>query len=215
MKKLLLISLLLGIVFHSSSGQNEKPITKGHLLTGGSLSLNVEKTKDYSPITGTNPRQIYITDSKTLETDLYIGYYIINHMALGFKTDIIISSEIHSFNLNTLTSKYKNHDISFEPFIRYSTTSGLFFEGTVGVGLLKFDNSGSDVAKWKNYSFSTGIGYSLFISESIAVEPEIKYKYMHTPPYEIDVDNVITSGVYFAIGFQIYLSTKKENSNKD
>jgi hypothetical protein len=180
------------------------------MLTGGSFSFNIEKTKDYEPIIGTYPRQINITDIKALETDLYFGYFIINNIALGFKTDILIFSRKYSFNLSTGSSKYVYHDLSFGPFIRYSTNSGLFFEGSYTIGLLK-DKIQDDITTWKNYSFSTGIGYSLFVSKSIAIEPEIKYKYLHRPPYEIEEDNEITSGLDFSIGFQIYLNTIKHN----
>jgi hypothetical protein len=209
MKKLLLISLLLGIIFHISSGQNEKPITKGNFLSGGSFSFDIEKNKDYQPISGTSPRQIYITDTKTFETDFYFGYFVVNHLVLGFKTDIIVLSYKHSFNLDNQSSKYSYHDLSLGPLIRYYTNSGIFFESSAAIGLQKNGNDG-DFNKWRNFSFDTGIGYSLFVTKSIAIEPKIKYKYLNRPPYDIEDSTEIKSGLDFSIGFQIYLSTIKQ-----
>jgi len=198
-------------IFQISLGQNKKPFSKGYFLTGGSLSLDIEQTKDYEPIVGTYPRQIKITDTKTMETDLYFGYFIINHLAFGFKTDIQLYSRKYSFNLDPHSTKYVYHDLSFGPFIRYSTNLGMFFEGSYAIGLLSYKFQ-DDKTTWKNYSFSTGIGYSLFVSKSIAIEPEIKYKYLHRPPYEIEEDNEISNGLSFAIGFQVYLTLKEKDN---
>lgn len=210
MKKILFTITILISIFQVSSGQNERPITKGYFLTGGSLSFDIDKTNDYEPVIGNNPEQINTIVTKTLETDLYLGYYIMNHMAIGIKTDILVYSRKHSFNLSTSSSEYKYNDLSFGPFIRYSTNLGLFFEGSGAIGLLKSSNI-DDITTWKNYSFSTGVGYSLFVSKTVAIEPEIKYRYLHRPSYEGEEDNEISNKLSFEIGFQIYLNTKKDN----
>jgi len=202
--------MLIASVTLIASGQNDKPITKGYLLTGGSVSFNIDKTNDYEPIIGTNPEQINTIVTKTLETDLYLGYFIMNHLAIGIKTDILVYSRKHSFNLSTSSSEYKYNDLSFGPFIRYSTTLGLFFEGSGAIGLLN-DRISDDKTTWKNYSFSAGVGYSFFVSKSVAIEPAIKYKYLHRPSYEGEEDNEISNKLSFDIGFQIYLTTNKKN----
>lgn len=211
MKNLFLISLFILSIPKLSLGQIEKPITKGNFLTGGSFSFSFEKTKEYGPIVGTNPQMIKISNKKDFESDLYLGYYIFNHFALGLKTDILLTSDKFSYNLDTYIFKHVNHDLRFGPFIRYSTKLGLFFEGAAGIGLLKYDING-DVATWKNYSLKIGIGYSLFISKSVAVEPELKYNYLQESRYEDLESNTISNGLSFAVGFQIYFDTKKNNN---
>jgi hypothetical protein len=210
MKKILIISFLLGNILQISSGQIEKPITKGNLLTGGSFACDIEKTKDYGQNSGTNPAQIDISDIKELGTDLYFGYFIINHLAIGLNTDISIRSEKYSINPDSSSLKYLNRELSLGPFIRYSTNSGIFIEGAAAIGLLKYDFDSEYLVKWRKYYLSAGIGYSLFVSKSVSIEPEIKYKYLNRPPYEIEKTKGISNGLYFSIGLQVYLNIKNK-----
>jgi hypothetical protein len=207
MKKLILLSLGLLTISQLILGQSEKPIHKGNFLTGGSFSFNFDKTKEYDPIPVNGTQVITTIIKKEINSDLYFGYYVFNHLALGLKTDISFLNEKHSVNIDGFSFKYGLNDVTFGPFIRYSTSLGLFIEGNAGIGLIKHrqdDNS----EKWKDYLFGLGIGYSFFISNSVAIEPVIKYHYLHTPPYFFEEANSISNGISFGVGFQIYFGSK-------
>ena len=208
MKKLLLISLI-GIIFQSSFGQNEKLITKGNIITGGSFSFNTEKYKGYNAIQPGTPRQIEITDSKTFETDFYFGYFIMDHLAIGLKANIKTINTNQYTNLNQTGFKDRSNDLSFGPLIRYYTKPGIFFEGSAAFGFTKSVNIYSN-QNWKNNSFSGGVGYSLFVTKSVAIEPEILYTHTNWPHYFGAEEKETIDGLNFSLGCQIYLSFKKE-----
>jgi hypothetical protein len=211
MKKILLLNLLFLSSLQLIFGQIEKPFKSGNFLTGGSLSFNIEKEKHYEPIIGSNPQQIYIIDRRRFETDLYFGYYVFNNFAIGLKTDLIHQYENRYLNLQPDPNKYYYSNLLFGPFIRYSTDFGIFIEGSASFGFLRF-KSASGFTNFKNNSFSLGAGYSIFVTNSVAIEPVIRYKYFHTPRSEDYVTELTTNGLSFAVGFQIYFGSKKNNS---
>ncbi len=49
MKKLILFCSFISLFLQVMSGQNDKPISKGHLLTGGSLAFSFENNKTIYP----------------------------------------------------------------------------------------------------------------------------------------------------------------------
>jgi len=207
MKKLLIVSLLMGSIFQTSLGQIERPITKGNILTGGSLSINIDKNKNKD----INPDVTYITDIKTFEADFILGYFLINHLAFGLKTDFYFSENKTTNSLNSSTWDYINNDFLIGPVIRYYTKPGIFLEGYTAIGFHHRDIK-DDPVKWRNYSWSAGIGYSVFLTQSIAIEPVIKYRLLHKNAYKIEEGEEILKGLDFSIGFIIYLSLKKNNN---
>ena len=107
--------------------------------------------------------------------------------------------------VTTSEPSISERNISFGPFLRYYTKPGIFFEGSAGFGFLK-TSQGSDEVKWTNYSWSAGFGYSIFLNKSIALEPIINYRFLHTKLTDLGEDEK-TNGLNFFIGFQIYLKT--------
>jgi hypothetical protein len=211
MKNLILIWFLTLSSIHIIFGQTENPFIKGYFLPGGSLSFDFGQIKEYEPISGTNPQQITNTCSKTLETDLYFGYFIANQFAIGLKTDILVTHDKISFNLIPDKLKHTNDRIFLGPLFRYYTEFGMFFEVSTAIGFNYYGYQ--SINKWKEYLFETGIGYSMFISKLIAIEPQIKYKYVYSPDYEFEDYKKIINGLNLAIGLQFYLNLQ-ENQNK-
>ncbi len=209
MKRIFLVILISGCVFNLSSGQIEKPITKGHFLTGGSLSTDFEKLREYDKSGGSSPQIIYYTDGVTFTTDLYCGYFILNQLALGVKTDITTSSMKEYSSVNEEKSKHSYHNTGFGPFVRYYTKQGIFVETFASLALWKtsYPNASSS---WKNYSYGLGIGYSWFVNPSIAIEPKVKYVHQNQPQYLATPNEVKNDGINVSIGFQIYLNLKRQ-----
>ena len=185
------------------SGQIEKPITKGNFLTGGTLSLDFKQIKEYMPIISTQQQELTTSNVLTFETDLYFGYFVLNHFALGLKTDIQIINDKRT--KQDFHYELSSHNLSFGPFFRYYTELGIFIETSSSVYFLmgKYSNN---VSEWKSFSFDAGVGYSLFVSKSVAIEPEIKYMYSYTPDIE-DIENSkeLINGFNLTVGLQVYL----------
>jgi len=211
MKTLFLTGILIGTISLVSSGQIEKPITKGHILTGGSLAVDIAKTKKYNQVSGTLSQIIYYTDLTTFAPDLYFGYFLFNQMALGLKANLSFSTTKSWSSVLPGESKSRYNDLYFGPFIRYYSSAGIFIEANTSIDLIKYPTFNSN---WKKYAYGVGVGYSWFITKSIAIEPKIKYTHLNRPPYFDDPDIEKTDDLNMSIGFQIYLNLKKEDSSR-
>jgi hypothetical protein len=209
MKRFLLVLLISNFIVNFSFGQIEKPITKGHLLLGGSLAIDFEKMKEYDQSGGSSSQTIYYTDGITFTTDLYSGYFILNQLALGLKTDISTSSIQQYSSVNEEKSKHSYHNAGIGPFVRYYTKQGVFVETFASLAFWKTSDPNVS-SSWKNYSYGIGIGYSWFINPSIAIEPQVKYVHQNSPQYLATDNEVKKDGINVSIGFQIYLNLKRQ-----
>lgn len=207
MKKLLLFSFVVLAEIQILLSQTEAPVKKGYLLTGGSISFSYDKQKNHDPDVGTLPGSTTTTDIKFFESDLYIGYFVFNHFAIGLKTDF--QNITRKYTTDQVTVNILSNDISLGPLVRYYTKSRIFLEGSAEIGILhnKFQNNDE---KWKSYLLSAGVGYSIFVSGNFAIEPSIKYEYLYKPDYVIEGGKEITNGLKLAIGLQVYINTRSD-----
>jgi len=207
-KILLFIVSLISCIINTSFGQIEKPFTKGNMLTGGSLAFSFGSMKDFKPGIDPLPGVTYSTKSKAMESNLSLGYFVLNQFALGLKCEILLSREITTSSLTSETEwDITNKDFLIGPIMRFYTKPGIFVEGSAGLRILK-NISDDDVLKWIKYSWSTGIGYSILINKSIAIEPIISYRFLNTDIPEIN-ENEKLGELNMSIGFQIYLNVMK------
>jgi len=205
MKNLLLVSLMIGCFIQASFGQIEKPFTKGNILSGGSLAMSFGSIKDFKPGIDPLPSVTYSTKSKAIESNLSLGYFIINQFALGLKYEILLSREITTSSLTSETEwDITNKDFLIGPVMRYYTKPGIFIEGAAGFRILKYITD-DDELKWIKYSMCTGIGYSILINNSVAIEPIISYRFLNTDIPEIE-ENEKLGELNISVGFQIYLN---------
>jgi hypothetical protein len=203
-----MISIVILSTILPSYCQSEKPFTKGHLLTGGSFSLSFARVKDFKPGINPLPDVTYSTKRNSIESGLSLGYFLYDQFVFGLRCEFLSSKEITTSSLQQGTEwEVSNSDILIGPVIRYYTNTGIFLEGSASISFLKEFFNGSD-AKWTNYSWSTGIGYSILINQSIAIEPVIKYRFLNTEVQEIDKHEK-SGEISISICFQIYLNTKR------
>ena len=202
MKNQSVLIILVACCVQIASGQITSPVKKSTFILGGSVITNFENE------TIKFPDGTFYQKNFTIGTDAYCGYFISNHVTMGILTDFSIKSSKYSNTLNDNKSTDISNNYSFGPFFRFYTMPGVFFEGAAALG---FGQAGlnDNPEKIKNYSFSSGIGYSLFITNSIALEPLIKYKYEKTYWDSEDVIEASNSGIYFSIGLQFYLPSNK------
>jgi hypothetical protein len=184
---------------------------KGNLIIGGTISPSFEKEKDIKYGTDPNPDATYTTNKKSFETDLTFGYFLINHMALGLKNELLFSNSRTTSDLTSNTVwDIDERNILIGPFIRYYLDPGFFFEGYGGLGLDNIVLNDSRF-KIKNYTWSAGIGYSLFLNKNVSIEPIVKYGFFHKKDAD-NMEDVSSMNLSFSIGFQIYLNVKRKDT---
>lgn len=198
-------------ILQTTFGQIEKPFKKGYILTGGSFSISYERENDLKRGVSPYPDVTYTTNTKSIESDLFIGYFLINHLTLGLKTELFFSNYKTTYSLgSSILWDNTETDLLIGPFVRYYTKTGLFFEGYAGIGSLKYVIS-NDKSNWRVYSWSTGVGYSLFLSKAVAIEPEIKFSQLSKNQSKIEAgEEILNSKLSFSVGFQIYINMKSE-----
>ncbi|MEL6560792.1 MAG: outer membrane beta-barrel protein [Bacteroidota bacterium] len=200
MKKHLLITILLfGSIMLSSqlSAQTEK----GNMLLGGSVNFSYTDN-DFDTGSSTND----ISTNTSLNINPSFGYFIADNFVVGANIGLsFFSSESDSGNLTT-----SSNGVTFGPFARYYTDSGLF--GTVGFGFgssnfeQESDFGDADFTS-STFSWNIGVGYAIFLNESIAIEPLISYnRSVSDPNTDVGDERNILSSINVGAGFNIYFN---------
>jgi hypothetical protein len=204
MKNTYLILLLISII-KTASGQDEKPVTAGHFLVGGSISYYSQTSKQTNHLPG--QYVLFTSKEDVFQNDVIIGYYLINHLALSLLADANTYASKETINTTPpiiLRDRYSTFGLG--PLVRYSTSSGLFIQGSASFGFKKTYYSGED--KLKSQSYSLGGGYSFFIKGLLSIEPSLSYKYNRVAKHG-EEGEIKTGGVFFALGTYIYFDLVK------
>jgi len=187
-------------------GQSDKPFLKGKFLVGGSISLGYNKDIRYTPGMYPTPDQSATTRTFKFGTDLNAAYFFVNHFATGLKTEVQLSKykTVYLVNgMNPSSISGSDNIFSIGPVIRYYSNPGIFMELYYGVY--------NSTKKWADYDdkekyslWSTSIGYSYFLLNNVAIEPQIKYSTLHRK-WSWNEDKDTLHEIEFLIGLQIYL----------
>lgn len=171
---------------------------QGRMIVGGSAEFSIITDKTKSG--GTT-----VTDGTTTSLSIApgFGYFIIDNLAVGASVTLAVSKR----NARGNGSDYNSTGVNFGPFARYYLPFGLFFQGKFSLGTSKtlFDNSAD--SKYNTSGLSLSAGYPIFLSDNVALEPEVGYRtsrYKETDSNRKDID----SGIFMRIGFQIYLGKR-------
>jgi len=208
MKKSVLIAAMCCLSVSLAFGQEVQQFTKSHLILGGSVAFDYEKSveRDASLIV-THPTTYY-TSQWTFAPAVYAGYFVADHLALGLKTDLRFDASRGWSSVFPTKSKSNYTSLDLGPFIRYYIKSGLFAEAFGSIDLIHSGyESSSD--RLKIFTEGAGIGYTLFLTPSVALEPEIKYMHMSRPSTDAYPVRESKNGLYISAGFQIFLNTAK------
>jgi hypothetical protein len=197
MKRIVIFLALYIGISQLAISQIKESFSKNNIITGGAFSFNHQK-RTYPD--NSDSRTIY----NNFETDCHLGYYILNHFAAGLKTNITIRSQKRYFNSDVV--KINDNWFTIGPFLRYSTNFNLFIETGGGFEFFKEDvvSDNTNSSNWKANFYNIGVGYSLFLSNSVAIEPMIRYKHYHLPNQDTFVE-FTDNNIDFLLGFQIYL----------
>ena len=111
-----------------------------------------------------------------------VGYYVIDDLGVGLNMDFVR----YSYDGELLDA-----DSYLSPFVRYYITDGFFGEVSLG---LELDEGGGTL-------FSIAAGYSWFLNNSVAIEPQLFFDIYGN---EGDEDDYNEFGLL--INFQIFLN---------
>jgi hypothetical protein len=171
--------------------QDDKPITKGHILIGGDIN------SEYSKYSDNKLFQISATPNA--------GYFIIDHLALGLNVPMLYYDAIGGYSIH-------EYSIGLGPFAKYYFAQGLFLSFQLSGSMSKeFEGSNStDSFTSKSLSFSPGLGYAYFINSKVSIEIGFYYEYLKeytkdTYIYSLSNNNYNVNNFKLRIGFQLYL----------
>jgi outer membrane protein len=173
---------------------------KGRMIVGGTAEFSTNTNKNRSG--GTT-----VTNGTTTSLSISpnFGYFVIDNLAVGASLGLSLS-KWNSKGSNGTDSNTTS--INFGPFARYYLPFGLFFQGKFNLGTRKttYDELFDD-NKYNTSSFALSAGYPIFLSDNVALEPEVGYR---TSRFKASDSNAkdIDSGIFMRIGFQIYLGKK-------
>lgn len=174
---------------------------QGRMLVGGSAEFSTSTDKDKSGST---------TVTNGTFTSLSIapsfGYFVIDNLAVGASLSLSLSKWNSKRSNGT---DYNATAIQFQPFARYYLPIGLFFQGKVGLGTTKtkYDDDNIDESKNNTTSLALSAGYPIFLSDNVALEPEIGFRAGRSKDPDSGSKD-LHSGIFMRIGFQIYLGNK-------
>lgn len=208
MKRTIVTVFIAYIVGATAFGQSEKPYVKGTILTGGSLSVNFEKDKEFLKGSPPNSDVTYIIKLKSIETNFQIGYFILNHFSIGIKSKIAFTNYITYDDVSSIIIwDIKDRDLITGPFFRYYLNPGLFFEGFGGFGFQNQKTNGKK-SKQNINALSAGVGYSFILNKYVALEPILSYDLLHKNAYDYDKE-VTVNKFTLSLGLQFYLGKRK------
>ena len=185
------------------NAQFDKPISKNHLFTGGTIKISTEKYIQYKY----GGIQEATQDDKGINLDFYTGYFVINQFAVGIKMNYNYDRRVWITN----TPIY-NSSILFDPFARYYLKMGIFGEVSVGMGLTR-DKYGSDLKQKESvFNWNTGIGYNVFITKNISLETIIGYSQLIKKEKMMSLHTYEYKKLNLKIGLQVYFDLNKKNT---
>jgi hypothetical protein len=192
------ITLLAVVMFGSLCAFAQ--FNQGRMLVGGSAEFITMANKDKSGGTTTTNG-----NRTTLSVSPSFGYFFIDQLAVG----AAVSTELSKWNAKTANDvDHNTTTIQFQPFVRYYLPMGVFFQGKFGFGTAKttYDEDYEDV-KYNTSSLALSAGYAIFLTDNVALEPELGYRTTKYKNADSDSKN-INSGLFLRIGLQIYLGNK-------
>lgn len=84
------------------------------------------------------------------------------------------------FNIDR-QNDYKNNSINLNTGLRYYLFSKLYLSAELGYDKVWFREYSSDITRKRDYFyFGADLGYSIFVSQNVAIEPDIYWKYSFT-----------------------------------
>ena len=169
LQKFSLLILLLTFVFPVMA-QPEK----GSFMIGGSGGFSYKK-EEFLPANQSNYQEISTTQTFNLGPS--IGYFINDNLVAGLSFTFL-RERVDQSQLSG--NKSLNKQFTVGPIIKYYFKNGLFasLEAGIGPSNLTISNQLEAIElKWTAVSGRVGIGYAVFLSKYIALEPLVSFQH--------------------------------------
>lgn len=195
MKKLIISIFLTSLSIMFAFAQ----FNKGNILVGGTTDLSGSFTTSKTKSGGTTT-----TNGKfsSFSIEPQAGYFVMDNLAIG--TGLVLSTS--TFKDDGSSDKSTSSSIGLTPFARYYFDK-FYAQGTIGFGSNKSKNTFNNTTTESTqnfFSFSIVGGYVIFISDAIALEPQLGYS-RRTVDTGSNTKG-INSGIVFGIGLYGYIN---------
>jgi hypothetical protein len=195
-------------VFSQDNPDITKPTLKGNFIVGGDFdfgySNKYEESKYYQQsLNATNK-----SNDISLSVNPKIGYFIINSLAIGISPSLsYLHSKVILINPYSATSLGHSFGAGMNVFIKYYLKNYIFFELESGFSRSKAkNNTSSDESSYNTFSIVPSVGYAIFLSPKVSIEPKINYNFNYISSKSSNVTYIYSiNGVSFSAGFTIYL----------
>ena len=187
---------------------------QGQFLMSGSTGLNFSSLS----LNDTEPNDLpsgYESSTSTLDLDLTVGYFVMDGLATGVTVNSMSTTFKSDYDGDSDEDKTTTTIIA--PMIRYYIAeTDLYGQLSYGFGSTvdKYTSgSSSNENKTKVSALGIGVGYSIFLSDDVAISPSLGYS-MTTSTVEDgaidangnDVDYVQKlGGIGFDLGISVFL----------
>lgn len=172
-------------------------IGQGTMMVGGNAGFSSIKYKQKQ---GSTTHDDYTMTTFSLAPQF--GYFVIDNLAVGGDLNVSLSK----YSDEDTDDESKDNSFELRPFVRYYLPQKIFFHGQFGIGSGSTKDEDNNKNKYNLTSWNLGVGYAIFITNNIAIEPMIKYgsnikNYKDANPDYKDIN----TGLSLNVGFQIYL----------
>jgi hypothetical protein len=187
---------------------------QGTILMSGSTGLNFSSLS----LNDTEPNDLpsgYEASTSILDLDLSLGYFVMDGLAVG----IAVSSEstTDKTEFENSDSEFKTSTTVIAPMVRYYIAeTGLYGQLSYGFGSStdkETEGSNSIESKAKVSNLDIGLGYSIFLSDDVALSPSLAYSMVTSTiedgayddaGNEVDYVSKI-GGINFGLGITVFL----------
>lgn len=200
-----LVIVILTVLIQPVIAQDSKPISKGNFMLGGNISYNSKEKESWETSQGVFQANV--------------GYFTRDNLAVGILISYQYSEAKNSISdyiyYNTITPRlFSSKAFYVSPFLRYISNKGIFVQIQTGYGInkqkSKIDSPNinhnrsiiTDTFTANLFNVKPSIGYSLFLSQKVAVEFALFYDYQKIKSKKVS-SVAKTHGAN--IGFQVYL----------
>lgn len=165
------------------TGADEYPFGQGNMIVGGSAGLSFYRE---TPDGGS------VYKNTNININPYFGYFIADNLSVGGSI---------SFNLNN-SGGNTNYSLGIGPDVRYYFEMGLLLKTQVSYSFYHYASGSKD----HTFYIKPGVGYTIFLSPKVALEPCLVYE-LGFGKYSTNISDLkYKSGeLGLEIGFTIFL----------
>ena len=195
--------IIIGLILFSTELMAQN-ISQGDKIIGGSVRGGISRTNSQN-----TSKHFFLSVNPNF------GFFLTSNLALGSGIRLSYSSSKSENDGNNFRSEYNSIHLGITPFIRYYFTNQFFFQFKTGLLLLKsnqfnFSNgvrNDYNIPDRYQYTLAPGIGYNLFLTESLAIEGILSYEY-NKRISDNEIFELNSNEIQFSIGIQYYLKSK-------